>query len=102
MNNRVILSIDTTLVDTSKVSIKMNNKIRILRRKSKINKAQNTLILIQNILVNNNLKFSNINKIFVNTGQGSLVGIRVGLTIANTLGYLLQVPVNGTTVPALQ
>lgn len=94
MKQPVILNIDTTLAVTSIVSININNKIQILKKKSTIDKAQSTLLLIQELLIKNKLKFSNITNINVNTGPGSLVGIRVGLTIANTLGYLLNIPVN--------
>ena len=40
-----------------------------------------------------NLKPQDINKIFVVTGPGSFTGIRVGLTVAKTMAYSLNIPI---------
>lgn len=40
-------------------------------------------------------KLENIETIFVNQGPGSYTGTRVGITIANTLGWSLNIPVKG-------
>ena len=39
-----------------------------------------------------NLKPTDINKIYVVNGPGSFTGIRVGVTIAKTMSYLLNIP----------
>ena len=39
------------------------------------------------------LKPQNIDKIFVATGPGSFTGIRVGLTVAKTMAYTLNIPI---------
>lgn len=39
------------------------------------------------------LKPQNIDKIFVVTGPGSFTGIRVGLTVAKTMAYTLNIPI---------
>lgn len=43
-------------------------------------------------LSNANLKLNDIDKIFIVTGPGSFTGIRVGVTLAKTIGYLLNIP----------
>ena len=40
-----------------------------------------------------NLKPQDIDKIFVVTGPGSFTGIRVGLTVAKTMAYSLNIPI---------
>lgn len=40
-----------------------------------------------------NLKPQDIDKIFVVTGPGSFTGIRVGLTVAKTMAYTLNIPI---------
>ena len=40
-----------------------------------------------------NLKPKEIDKIFVVTGPGSFTGIRVGLTVAKTMAYALDIPI---------
>lgn len=41
------------------------------------------------------LKLSDVTEIEVVTGPGSFTGLRVGAAVANTLGLLLDIPVNG-------
>lgn len=57
-------------------------------------KSQNTLIIIDKILKRNKLKPRDIEEIFVNEGPGSFTGTRVGVAIANALGFALGVKVN--------
>ena len=47
-----------------------------------------------------NLKPQNIDKIFVVTGPGSFTGIRVGLTVAKTMAYALNIPI--IPIPSLE
>lgn len=51
--------------------------------------------LIEEALHENKLTFTDISEISVHTGPGSFTGLRVGIAVANTLGLLLGVPVNG-------
>lgn len=53
------------------------------------------LPLIEEALRENNLTCADISEISVHTGPGSFTGLRVGLAVANTLGMLLTIPVNG-------
>jgi len=71
-------------------------------------KSQQVLNLINQILKKNKQSFSSnkktlkdISKIKVETGPGSFTGLRVGLAVANTLGWALKIPVNGKKVGEL-
>lgn len=89
------LIIDTT--DNSKTTIELQfaNKKDIITEKS-IPKSQSTLLIIDKILKKNGLKPTQIEEIEVNTGPGSFTGTRVGVAIANALGFGLDVKVNGS------
>lgn len=95
MKKAVILAIDTSLKDTVVVSLIIDHKKTTIKRQSKKNKAQNTLPLIEEILKQEKISLKDLTEIKVNIGPGSFVGIRVGVSIANTLGFILNIPVNG-------
>lgn len=91
----LILEIDTT--KTMEVEVKLKEKSKIL---DKLHKKQNLgsqalLPSIQKILTRNKKKFSDLTEIRVNPGPGSFTGTRVGVTVANALGFSLNIPVNG-------
>lgn len=48
------------------------------------------LPLIDTLLKENNLKINDIDRIVVLNGPGSFTGIRIGLTVAKTIGYALN------------
>jgi len=39
-----------------------------------------------------------IKEIKINSGPGSFTGLRVGVTVANMLGFLLDIPVNSIDI----
>ncbi len=88
------LYIDTS--DRAKIVIGINEKRfnAIAKEKS----SQKILPFIDEVLKKNKLSTSDIKEIEVNTGPGSFTGLRIGVAIANTLGWSLGVPVNGKKV----
>ena len=58
-------------------------------------KAQRLLPFIDELLKKEGKKLEEIKEIEVNTGPGSFTGLRVGVSVANALGWALGVPVNG-------
>ena len=52
-----------------------------------------TIPLIKKILENNNLTVKDLNQIEVINGPGSFTGVRIGVTIAKTLAYTLNIPI---------
>ena len=78
------LYIDTTKVRLAKVTMGQYEKT-----------SSEILPLIEEALRVNKLTLSNITEIIIETGPGSFTGLRVGAAVANVLGVLLGVPVNG-------
>ncbi|MCX6793994.1 MAG: tRNA (adenosine(37)-N6)-threonylcarbamoyltransferase complex dimerization subunit type 1 TsaB [Candidatus Gottesmanbacteria bacterium] len=91
----VTLFIDTSAINTAHVALEIDGKRYEKVSESKVLKSQMTLPMIEEILAEHKLKISDITAITVATGPGSFTGLRVGATVANALGYLLHVPVNG-------
>ena len=58
-------------------------------------KSQKLLPFIDEILKKEGKKIKDITEVEVNTGPGSFTGLRVGVSVANTLGWVLGIPVNG-------
>lgn len=61
-------------------------------------KSQKLLPFIDEVLNKKNKKLDDITEVEVNTGPGSFTGIRVGLSVANTIGWSLKIPVNGKRI----
>lgn len=97
---KVVLSIDTTNNKEVTVSLMINGKEIVEKKPLDTRKAQIVLPMLESLLKEHKLTLQDITEIKINPGPGSFTGIRVGLTIANTLGYLLKVPVNGQKVGA--
>jgi len=58
-------------------------------------KSQQVLNLIDRILKKHKKTLKDITEIKVNLGPGSFTGLRVGVSVANTLAWALKIPVNG-------
>src|SRR5258708_1919070 len=56
--------------------------------------SQTVLTVVDELLREHAMKVSDITHIKVNPGPGSFTGLRVGIAIANTLSYTLNIPVN--------
>lgn len=87
------LFIDTSKRNEVKVAIELNGKV--YEKVKKNVQSQNVLKLIDELLKEKKLKLSSIKRIEVNTGPGSFTGLRVGISVANTLSFSLKIPVNG-------
>ena len=92
----MILKIDTTKREEVKVELfdSKSGKTTTLLEKQKLG-SQALLPLIVKILERRKIKFYDLVGIEVNPGPGSFTGTRVGVTVANVLGYVLDIPVNG-------
>ncbi len=96
-----IIKIDTS--DNKKISVEIDleGKKDIIFSKSTNLKSEAALPLIDTLLKKHNLNISEMDEIKVNLGPGSYTGLRVGAAIANTLGYLLKIPINGRKIGEL-
>lgn len=56
-----------------------------------------TMPMIDNILKENKLTVHDLNEILVVNGPGSFTGVRLGVTIAKTLAYTLNIPIKTIT-----
>jgi len=83
-------------IDTSrseKIVVGINKKR--FETDAKEEKSQKLLPIIDELLRKQRKKIEDITEIEVNTGPGSFTGLRVGVSVANTLGWVLDIPVNG-------
>jgi tRNA threonylcarbamoyladenosine biosynthesis protein TsaB len=87
------LSIDTTDNKVTVIKLEINGKID--QESTVETRSQKTLVLIDEILKRNSLKPKDLDEILVNAGPGSFTGIRVGVAVANALGFSLDKKVNG-------
>ena len=73
---------------------------KLIEKKEKIsnrNHSVYTVPMIEEILKNNNINTNYLNEIIVINGPGSFTGVRIGVTIAKTLAYTLDVPIKALT-----
>lgn len=101
MNNNIVLCIDTSEINTAKAAVEIDGKRFEKTSKSRIMKSQMILPLIESLLTQHNVSLSDISEIKVATGPGSFTGLRVGATVANAFGYLLDIRVNGKKALAI-
>jgi|SRR3989344_2139094 len=91
----MVLKIDTTKRDEIKVwLIDARTKLKDKLVAKQIG-SQVLLPSIIRILKKNKKSLSHIDEIEVKTGPGSFTGTRVGVAVANALGFALDIPVNG-------
>ena len=92
----MILRIDTTERQEIKVELEdpKSGKVQKLVQKQKLG-SQVLLPMIVKILKKNELNLKDLTAVEVNCGPGSFTGTRVGVSVANALGFALDVPVNG-------
>jgi len=92
----ITLILDTSDIDLIRVELVFGDKKESIVRRRKAVKSQEALFLIDKLLKKKNLSLGDIQRIEVKTQAGSsFTGLRVGIAIANALGFALQVPVNG-------
>ena len=85
------LYIDTSDRDTITVGIGEKR----FKTNAKEGASQKLLVFIEEVLNKEGQNMKDISEIEVNTGPGSFTGLRVGVSVANTLGWALGIPVNG-------
>lgn len=90
----MILKINSTLRDQVIVElINVKGKSTIIKKQKP--GSQILLPAILEILKKNKKSIKDITEVKVNPGPGSFTGTRVGVAVANALGFALDIPVNG-------
>lgn len=86
----ISLFIDTSLENVS-ISLIKDNKILSLISKSILNMHSiYTTSFIKKVLDDAKVKPKDVDNIYVVSGPGSFTGLRIGITIAKTYGYLIK------------
>lgn len=93
------LTIDTSQLKEVTVVLEGDGVKKEKTYSSKVHTSQQVLPLIEELSSQIGISVRDISSIRVHTGPGSFTGLRVGASIANTLGLLLDVPVNGEKQP---
>ena len=88
-----ILNIETATKNCS-VSIAKNGETIALREIAEegYSHAEKLHVFIEELLAENNLKFSDLNAIAVSQGPGSYTGLRIGVSSAKGFCYALNIP----------
>lgn len=89
------LFIDTSSNTEVSVGLEIGGKTFVEKRQLDRKKAQVVLPMIDSLLKTHQIKLENIEAVEVNVGPGSFTGLRVGVSIANTLSKELNIPING-------
>lgn len=94
----MILHIDTK--DQKVIKVGIREKGEVIREMSEENEygSQVLLPLIFKLLQTTNYELKTLKGIEVETGPGSFTGLRVGVSVANALGFSLGIPVNGKKI----
>ena len=87
------LFIDTHFQDIL-IYLFKNNELEIKEEIKNIKSTSTeTMPLIVKVLDKANIRINDINKIAVCVGPGSFTGVRIGVTIAKTIAYSLNIPI---------
>jgi|SRR3989344_3338383 len=94
----MILVIDTKDRNVIKVSLRKEGEV--IKSLSEENKYGSQVLfpLISKLLNLEKMIFKDLEGIEVETGTGSFTGLRVGVSVANALGFSLNIPVNGKKI----
>ena len=86
----MILFIDThdSLIT---IGIKTDNELLIKTKESEYSHSKYVMPMIKELFGENNLDVHDLKEIVVVNGPGSFTGIRIGLTIAKTMAYSLDI-----------
>lgn len=94
----MILYIDSKDQKVIRVALKDSGKVVKSLTEENEYGSQVLLPLIEKLLKSQKIQFKDLTGIEVETGPGSFTGLRVGVSVANALGFALGIPVNGKKI----
>ena len=86
----ISLFIDTSMVNVSISVVKDNKILSIIREDIPNEHSKYATSYIKSVLDKANIDANDIDNILVVNGPGSFTGVRIGVTIAKTYGYLIN------------
>lgn len=89
----MILYINTTEFQKLELALVAKNFFAYFEESLEFNENFKTLELLEKFLQASKVKISEIKKIIVCSGPGSFTGIRVGASLAQSIGFALNIPV---------
>lgn len=89
----MILYINTTEFQKLELTFVAKNFFAYFEESLEFNENFKTLELLEKFLQASKVKISEIKKIIVCSGPGSFTGIRVGASLAQSIGFALNIPV---------
>lgn len=95
---KVLLRIDTSDRTKSVVGIEDADGVKKVEVKTPLGSGSAVLTAVEKLLTDTGHSLKDVSGMCVATGPGSYTGLRVGVAIANMLGMLLGVSVNGLPV----
>jgi len=90
----MILIINTIDRHCIEIGLFKNNRLESFNFKT-LSQSDDLLVAIEGIIKLKKISLQNIKAILVNQGPGSFTGVRLGITCANTLAWILDIPVFG-------
>jgi tRNA threonylcarbamoyladenosine biosynthesis protein TsaB len=93
-----ILYIDSSDNKKITIGVSVDGKRFFVSEDTSILRSEAALPLVDKICKENNVNIFELDEIKVNTGPGSFTGLRVGISIANALSFLLKIPINGKKI----
>jgi tRNA threonylcarbamoyladenosine biosynthesis protein TsaB len=86
-----ILAIDTSATACS-LALSFNDQVKTLHIHAPMQQAQRVLSLLDDLLKSENFPLNQLNAIAFGCGPGSFTGLRIATSIAQGLGYALNIP----------
>jgi len=87
------LLLDTHFSTVTIVLYKDGKVVAIEEKESNQSHSIITMPLLESLLTNNGINIKDISEIVVVNGPGSFTGVRIGVTIAKTISYCLNIPI---------
>ena len=76
------------------MALENDNNIKVIEKVSEYSHSIYCMSMIESLFKETNSSVNDLNKIIVVNGPGSFTGIRIGLSIAKTLSYVLKCDIN--------